>query len=60
MGYTKVKAPISGLTSLNIQDIGSYVGSSAESINLITITQINPIYVEFSIPDIELLKNDLF
>ena len=56
LGYTKVKAPISGLTSLNIQDIGSYVGSSAESINLITITQINPIYVEFSIPDIELFK----
>ena len=52
----KVKAPISGLTSLNTQDIGSYVGSSAESMNLITITQINPIYVEFSIPDIELFK----
>ena len=56
LGYTKVKAPISGLTSLNTQDIGSYVGSSAESMNLITITQINPIYVEFSIPDIELFK----
>ena len=56
LGYTKVKAPISGLTSLNTQDIGSYVGASAESMNLITITQINPIYVEFSIPDIELFK----
>ncbi len=54
--YTKVKAPISGLTTLNTQDIGSYVGSSNESMNLTTITQMNPIYVEFSLPEIELLK----
>lgn len=55
-GYTKVKAPISGLTSLNAQDLGSYVGSTTESMNLTTITQMNPIYVEFSLPDIELFK----
>lgn len=54
--YTKVKAPISGLTTLNAQDIGSYVGSSNESMNLTTITQMSPIYVEFSLPEIELLK----
>ena len=56
LGYTAVKAPISGLTSLNTQDIGSYVGSSSENLNLTTITQMDPIYVEFSLPDIELLK----
>ncbi len=55
-GYTKVKAPISGLISLNAQDLGSYVGSTTESMNLTTITQMNPIYVEFSLPDIELFK----
>ena len=56
LGYTKVKAPISGFTSLNKQDLGSYVGSTNESMILTTITQTNPIYVEFSLPDIEFLK----
>lgn len=55
-GYTKVKAPISGFTSLNKQDLGSYIGSTNESMILTTITQTNPIYVEFSLPDIEFLK----
>lgn len=54
--YTKVKAPISGMTSLNAQDIGSYVGSSSENMALTTITQMDPMYVEFSLSDIELLK----
>ena len=56
LGYTKVKAPISGFTSLNKQDLGSYVGSTNKSMILTTITQTNPIYVEFSLPDIEFLK----
>lgn len=56
VNYTKVKATISGLTSLNTQDVGSYVGSSSDTMNLTTITQMDPIYVEFSLPDIELLK----
>lgn len=51
-----MKAPISGLTSLNAQDVGSYVGASSDTMNLTTITQMDPIYVEFSLPDIELLK----
>lgn len=54
--YTKVKATISGMTSLNAQDVGSYVGSSSDTMALTTITQTDPIYVEFSLPDIELLK----
>lgn len=54
--YTKIKAPITGLTSLNTQDVGSYVGSSSDTMTLTTITQMDPIYVEFSLPDIELLK----
>ena len=56
LSYTKVKAPISGFTGLNKQDLGSYVGSTNESMILTTITQTNPIYVEFSLPDIEFLK----
>lgn len=54
--YTKVKATISGMTSLNAQDVGSYVGSSSDTMTLTTITQTDPIYVEFSLPDIDLLK----
>lgn len=57
LGYTQIKATISGKTSINNQDIGNYVGSSDTNRKLITITQTNPIYVEFSLPDIELLKN---
>lgn len=44
------------MTSLNTQDIGSYVGSSSDTMALTTITQTDPVYVEFSLPDIELLK----
>lgn len=54
--YTKVKATISGMTSLNAQDVGSYVGASSDTMTLTTITQTDPVYVEFSLPDIELLK----
>jgi membrane fusion protein, multidrug efflux system len=57
LSYTQIKATISGKTSINNQDIGNYVGSSDTNRKLITITQTNPIYVEFSLPDIELLKN---
>jgi len=54
--YTKVKATISGMTSLNAQDIGSYVGASSDTMTLTTITQTDPVYVEFSLSDIDLLK----
>ncbi|MEV9498196.1 efflux RND transporter periplasmic adaptor subunit [Aliarcobacter butzleri] len=57
LGYTQIKATISGKTSISNQDIGNYVGSSDNNRKLITITQTDPIYVEFSLPDIELLKN---
>ncbi len=54
--YTNVKATISGMTSFNAQDIGSYVGNNSETMTLTTITQMDPIYAEFSLPDIDLLK----
>ena len=57
LSYTQIKATISGKTSLTNLDIGNYVGSSDTNRKLTTITQTNPIYVEFSLPDIELLKN---
>ena len=56
LDYTNIEATISGVTSLNSVDIGSYVGTSAENSLLTTITQLDPIYVEFSIPDKELMN----
>lgn len=56
LDYTKIKAPISGIIGLSQQDIGSFVGSSSDNVLLTTITQVDPVYVEFSLPDIEILK----
>lgn len=56
LDYTNIDATISGVTSLNSVDIGSYVGTTAENSVLTTITQLDPVYVEFSIPDKEFLK----
>ena len=46
--YTKVKAPISGYTGLKNVDVGSLV--YANETKLITITQNDNVYVEFSVP----------
>ncbi|MDR0761954.1 MAG: efflux RND transporter periplasmic adaptor subunit [Campylobacteraceae bacterium] len=54
--YTKIRATASGSIGQNLQDLGSYVGTSAANSVLTTITQTNPVYAEFSLPDIELLK----
>lgn len=55
LSYTSVKAPISGLTSLEAQSEGSLISTSGSSGILTTITQINPIYVLFSVSDNELM-----
>jgi len=56
LDHTQVRATISGMTGMLGQDIGSYVGSSADNSVLTSITQTDKVYVEFSLPDIELLK----
>ncbi|MEF3255074.1 MAG: efflux RND transporter periplasmic adaptor subunit [Deferribacterales bacterium] len=48
LGYTKVRAPISGVLSTRKIDKGGYVQSG---MNLVTIQKIDPVYIEFSIPD---------
>ncbi|MBQ2885427.1 MAG: efflux RND transporter periplasmic adaptor subunit [Alphaproteobacteria bacterium] len=55
LSYTTVKAPISGLTSLEAQSEGSLISTSGSSGLLTTITQINPIYVLFSVSENELM-----
>lgn len=53
LGYTNVRATVSGITGTRLVDIGNMVNPNTP---LVTITEINPIYVEFSIPDTDLPK----
>ncbi|MEO2066368.1 MAG: efflux RND transporter periplasmic adaptor subunit, partial [Desulfurobacteriaceae bacterium] len=54
LGYTKVKATISGYTGLKQIDVGNLVTPGTP---LVTITSVDPIYVEFSIPDVDVFKS---
>lgn len=50
LGYTDVVASITGRIGMRNYDIGNLVGRSGSNNVLATITQLNPIYIEFSIP----------
>lgn len=49
LGYTQVRAPISGRVGLRTVDIGNLVGSG-DSTGIAVITQQSPIDVEFAVP----------
>src|SRR5256884_2331241 len=51
LGYTKVEAPVSGVTGRSLRQEGSLV--SGPDALLTTITQVDPIWVNFGIPDNE-------
>jgi membrane fusion protein (multidrug efflux system) len=53
LSYTKVTAPISGITSLEQVPEGSLVGTSGDAGLLTSITQLDPVYVNFSFADRE-------
>ncbi len=53
LSYTKVTAPISGITSLEQVSEGSLIGTDASSSLLTSITQLDPVYVNFSFTDKE-------
>ncbi|HRH81624.1 MAG TPA: efflux RND transporter periplasmic adaptor subunit [Thiobacillaceae bacterium] len=55
LGYTQVEAPISGLTGRALKSEGSLL-SAGDATLLTTVTQIEPLYVLFGIPDGEQLK----
>jgi membrane fusion protein (multidrug efflux system) len=59
--YSDVRAPISGLTSREVVSEGSLVSTEQNSSLLTRIVQIDPLYVEFSVPEAEavLLRNSL-
>lgn len=59
LGYTKVIAPISGVTSKEGLSEGSLI--TADTSLLTRLTQLDPLYVNFAVPDAESMKqrNDL-
>ena len=53
LGYTRVEAPVTGMTSKETRSEGSLVTLSADGSLLTTITRVDPVYVNFSIPGSE-------
>jgi membrane fusion protein, multidrug efflux system len=53
LGYTDVRAPISGLTSREVVSEGSLISTDQSSSLLTRIVQVSPLYVEFSVPQSE-------
>jgi membrane fusion protein (multidrug efflux system) len=51
--YTDVRAPISGLTSREVMSEGSLVSTDQQSSLLTKIVQVDPLYIEFSVPEAE-------
>lgn len=51
--YTNVRAPISGLTSREVMSEGSLVSTEQSSSLLTKIVQVDPLYIEFSVPESE-------
>jgi len=55
LGYTAVRAPISGKVGLRQSDIGSYVTPS-DANGIVTITQTDPIDVSFALPQSQIAQ----
>ncbi|MCK9473590.1 efflux RND transporter periplasmic adaptor subunit [Sulfurimonas sp.] len=49
-GYTTIKAPISGMIGMSNNDVGTYIDFDAQNATLTTITVVDPVYAEFSLP----------
>jgi membrane fusion protein (multidrug efflux system) len=55
LSYTRVTAPVSGLTGRSVRSEGSLVNTGTDSL-LTTIVQVDPIWVRFSIAESDLAK----
>ena len=51
LSYTSVRAPISGITGRALRSEGSLVTANAESALLTTLTQVDPLWVRFSVAE---------
>ncbi len=56
LNYTIVTAPVSGMSGVKLQDVGAYVGTAGSTM-VTTITQTAPIYIEFSIADLQAIDS---
>ena len=54
LGYTKVEAPVAGLTSRSLKSEGSLIAGPADL--LTTVSQVDPIYVNFGLAESEQLR----
>jgi membrane fusion protein (multidrug efflux system) len=55
LGYTTIKSPVTGISSFATQREGAYIGFGMQSL-LTYVAQIDPIWVEFSVSENQLLK----
>ena len=55
LGYTTIRSPLTGLASFAKQQDGSYVTATQSGL-LTTVYQLNPIWVNFSVSENEMLK----
>ncbi|MEN2980622.1 efflux RND transporter periplasmic adaptor subunit [Tistrella bauzanensis] len=56
LDYTEVRAPIDGVTSIEQVSEGSLVGTGSTDSLLTTITRLDPVYINFSVPDDERMR----
>jgi RND family efflux transporter MFP subunit len=54
LGYTQVKAPLDGIVTAHLVSVGELVGTSPTQ--LATIVQLDPIYVNFSVSEQDVLR----
>ena len=54
LGFTKVKSPVNGIAGIRVANIGDLVGTDQKAL-LTTVSQIDPIYVQFPISGQEYL-----
>jgi membrane fusion protein (multidrug efflux system) len=55
LGFTRVKSPINGIAGIRVANIGDLVGTDQKAL-LTTVSQIDPIYVQFPISEQEYLS----
>jgi len=53
LDYSLVRSPIEGRTGQRLIDIGNYI-QSGQNTNLVTVTQLKPIFVSFTLPQSDL------
>ena len=56
LDYTQVRAPFDGRAGRHLVDPGTLVGSMGQQTSLVTIDQIDPMYVYFTIDERDLLR----